>query len=79
VTVRGIVIGSVTATGTEKTKRGMLIIIGTGTVKGIMRMNGKGAGHLGLTASHVYHKRRNIVQDQRMLIMGRGGGLLPSN
>lgn len=79
VTVRESV--TVTVTGTEKTERGMLIIIGIRTAKWTMKMNGKGGGlqRVTLTVSHEYHKRRNIVQDQGMMIMGRDGGLTLNN
>jgi hypothetical protein len=51
----------------------MLIIIGTETVNQSMRRSGSGGDRLELTANHDYHRTRNTILGQKMLIMERGG------
>lgn len=68
------VIEIVTGTDTGKIGTDMQIITGIETVNQSMRMSGKGDGRLGLTVNQDYHRMRNTILGQKMLIMGKGGG-----
>ncbi|KAJ0046839.1 hypothetical protein Pint_03863 [Pistacia integerrima] len=78
VTVIGSEIEKGSVIGIGRKEKDIQIIIGTGTVKQSMMMNGTGGDHQG-TVSHVCLKRMNIAQDQGMLIMGRDDGSLPNS